>query len=266
MGYYFNRREPFNMLKIAIVLLVAIYSLHGHPRPPNAGEVEDKKIKATTISKAGGIESIIESSTCAVIPTGGVDTAGTDRKRCIFPFTHKGKTYSNCTSDYAKLGRLWCSTKVDSDGKHISGKGEWGHCDGQISCGFGHENKDTEKLCWGHQQHIVESIDQVADQLRKNGNAYIMYGSSGDKTTCLDRLTTLFEKKYGKDADLDTKVKETCYEWDDRCKHIPKEKKEYGCEGSLVEVNDDRYCVLCQFFCPVPSPDSEGTTTTSATS
>ena len=54
-------------------------------------------------------------------------------------------------------------------------------------------------------------------------------------------------------------MKKTCSEWDDRCKHIPKDKKKYGCRGSLVLMNHDHQCVLCQLFCPVPSPDSEGT-------
>jgi len=44
---------------------------------------------------------------------------------CIFPFIFKGNTYNQCTLDGEDY---WCSTKVDSSGKHIGNQGNWGVC------------------------------------------------------------------------------------------------------------------------------------------
>ena len=50
--------------------------------------------------------------------------------KCIFPFTWRGETYDACTREAstASNGDPWCSTKVDDDGVHISGQGNWGGC------------------------------------------------------------------------------------------------------------------------------------------
>lgn len=50
-------------------------------------------------------------------------------KECVFPFTHLGKTHNGCKvgSDVEDEGP-WCSTKVDENGVHVRGKGEWGYC------------------------------------------------------------------------------------------------------------------------------------------
>jgi len=47
---------------------------------------------------------------------------------CIFPFTWNGKTYNGCPIDPEDSSERWCSTKVDSNGNHITGQGNWGHC------------------------------------------------------------------------------------------------------------------------------------------
>jgi len=44
--------------------------------------------------------------------------------KCVFPFRYGGKTYTGCTK--AGHNALWCSTKTDSNGNHISGN--WGNC------------------------------------------------------------------------------------------------------------------------------------------
>ena len=58
--------------------------------------------------------------------------SGPDRGRlCVFPFIFKGTTYISCTEWEKKgknKGKKWCSTKVDSDGIHISGGGNHGFC------------------------------------------------------------------------------------------------------------------------------------------
>ncbi len=48
---------------------------------------------------------------------------------CIFPFIIKNVTYDECTRNHDKFGRLWCSTKVDKEGMHVSDNDEnWGYC------------------------------------------------------------------------------------------------------------------------------------------
>jgi hypothetical protein len=48
-------------------------------------------------------------------------------KACVFPFTYKGKTYNECTTNYA-IGHAtsWCSVETDKDGNHIDGR--YGKC------------------------------------------------------------------------------------------------------------------------------------------
>ena len=48
--------------------------------------------------------------------------------KCVFPFTLDGITYQGCTRTKHPDDRLWCSTKTDSKGVHMSGQGEWGLC------------------------------------------------------------------------------------------------------------------------------------------
>ena len=47
---------------------------------------------------------------------------------CIFPFEYKGVAHNQCTWDSDAGNSAWCSTKVDNDGKHIGGHGNWGNC------------------------------------------------------------------------------------------------------------------------------------------
>ena len=47
-------------------------------------------------------------------------------KPCVFPFIHKGKTYTTCTKSGRNSCKPWCSTKVDESGIHI--EENWGFC------------------------------------------------------------------------------------------------------------------------------------------
>jgi len=47
-------------------------------------------------------------------------------KQCIFPFTHGGVVYNECTT--TGLGQSWCSVAVYANGTHISGQGLYGLC------------------------------------------------------------------------------------------------------------------------------------------
>lgn len=42
---------------------------------------------------------------------------------CAFPFVYNGKTNTNCITDNDPEGLFWCSTQVDSNRKHIAGRG-----------------------------------------------------------------------------------------------------------------------------------------------
>lgn len=54
--------------------------------------------------------------------------------KCVFPFKYTDdvsgveKTYNSCTSVDDVTGKKWCSTKVDAEGQHIDGQGNWKHC------------------------------------------------------------------------------------------------------------------------------------------
>ena len=51
--------------------------------------------------------------------------------KCVFPFIFGGVTYKSCiewTFGGQPEGTLWCSTKVDESGVHVSGGGNYGFC------------------------------------------------------------------------------------------------------------------------------------------
>jgi len=47
--------------------------------------------------------------------------------RCVFPFSYKGVVHNECIYETGEE-TPWCSTKVDKNGKHVSGKDQWGYC------------------------------------------------------------------------------------------------------------------------------------------
>ena len=49
-------------------------------------------------------------------------------KPCIFPFKFDGITWNTCTNVDDPSAPFWCSTKVDDEGNHIGGQGNWGNC------------------------------------------------------------------------------------------------------------------------------------------
>merc|ERR1712013_621744 len=54
--------------------------------------------------------------------------------QCVFPFTFPGVTHQSC-ADWiyggVNAGSKWCSTKVDADGVHVNGEGNYGFCGSQ---------------------------------------------------------------------------------------------------------------------------------------
>ncbi|CAL4073043.1 unnamed protein product, partial [Meganyctiphanes norvegica] len=48
-------------------------------------------------------------------------------KSCQFPFIYTGVTHTTCTTVGDPEGKLWCSTKTDSQNNHVPG-GNFKHC------------------------------------------------------------------------------------------------------------------------------------------
>jgi hypothetical protein len=55
---------------------------------------------------------------------GGADPG----RPCALPFLFNGITYNECSWEQAEDDKAWCSTLVDGDGLHVSGRGKWGSC------------------------------------------------------------------------------------------------------------------------------------------
>ena len=65
---------------------------------------------------------------------------------CVFPFTHFGKKYKECTLD---SDGPWCSTKTDEEGVHIGQQGNWGICG--PNCPIPGKPNWAKEIChWGY--------------------------------------------------------------------------------------------------------------------
>ena len=53
---------------------------------------------------------------------------------CVFPFTYRGKTYSECITTGDINDKPWCSISTNSKGVHIEGINTWGYCKKSLSC------------------------------------------------------------------------------------------------------------------------------------
>jgi len=51
-------------------------------------------------------------------------------RRCVFPFTYKGKTYKSCTLDETSNGKPWCAYETQRDGNAVPNK--WEDCDSSV--------------------------------------------------------------------------------------------------------------------------------------
>ena len=92
---------------------------------------------AIIILASKSFDTVSNASLLRCITTGGPDA----NKTCIFPFTYKGKIYTNCTLDGDSSGGSWCSTLVDESGNHVGGQ-HWGTCG--TNCLISHKKIDKE--------------------------------------------------------------------------------------------------------------------------
>ena len=70
------------------------------------------------------LTTIQRKSTCRTTNEPGSNAKNAS---CQFPFTIGDHTFDACTTEKDPEGKLWCSTKVDSNGDHV--RGHWGHCE-----------------------------------------------------------------------------------------------------------------------------------------
>ncbi|XP_059099413.1 CLIP domain-containing serine protease B10-like [Tigriopus californicus] len=88
-------------------------------------------------------------------------------RACVFPFILEGRVYNSCTPDYDPNGVEWCSTKVDAQGKHITG--EWGYCSCQSSGGsgggFGSKTTRVQEECPNSERNFQTSIPSSGEYM-----------------------------------------------------------------------------------------------------
>merc|ERR1719278_815627 len=59
---------------------------------------------------------------------GGTECLTVSGERCQFPFIFRGLERTGCITESDPAGLLWCSTLLDSQGRHVAGWGHWDHC------------------------------------------------------------------------------------------------------------------------------------------
>merc|ERR1711990_845073 len=107
--------------------------------------------------------------------------------RCVFPFSFRGRTYNGCTT--ISLKKLWCSTRTDSNGKHI--RGHWGYCNSACQTDQGLQNQGAQ--CWrqcGERSGYCESFCGTDGLCCRRGVNWIENGCNGqlgidDHHTCV---------------------------------------------------------------------------------
>jgi len=85
---------------------------------------------STTTTASTSTTTAASSTTCT---TNAGPAAGS---ACVFPFTFSGTTYVSCAEwiyGGEHQGDKWCSTKVDSQGVHVNGEGNYGFCPSDCS-------------------------------------------------------------------------------------------------------------------------------------
>jgi len=96
---------------------------------------------------------------CAIKTENGVG----EPTSCQFPFKYGGYTFNECTfykASNAGRNQGWCSTKVDSEGKHVSG--HWGNC--AVGC-----PKELEMCSGGYSEPGNKSLSPKGKKCKSKG-------------------------------------------------------------------------------------------------
>ena len=86
---------------------------------------------------------------------------------CVFPFGFKGIDHNQCIWDGDSENGAWCSTKVDKNGKHISGDGNWGNC--APECPFSSPPKELDKFTTTKSVNTTSNNEENIDATSTTG-------------------------------------------------------------------------------------------------
>merc|ERR1719510_1238127 len=95
---------------------------------------------------------------------GGGSCLTVSGEQCQLPFIFRGLTRTGCITDSDPAGLLWCSTRLDSQGRHVAGGGHWDHC---------------QPGCPQHAQKNTTQASQASSEL-----------SDGSQGTCCVSIST----------------------------------------------------------------------------
>merc|ERR1719273_1114605 len=73
---------------------------------------------------------------------GGESCLTVSGEQCQFPFIFRGLERTGCITESDPAGLPWCSTLLDSQGRHVAGGGHWDHC--QPGCPQHNTRNNTE--------------------------------------------------------------------------------------------------------------------------
>merc|ERR1712183_530586 len=113
------------------------------------GATTSTTFTTTTSTTTTTFTTTTSTTTSVGMTTASTTTAAADIKRsctttsgpaagkpCVFPFTFAGTEHTSCAEwEFGGVaqGEFWCSTKVDSEGNHMDGEGEYGFCSPKCS-------------------------------------------------------------------------------------------------------------------------------------
>jgi len=131
--------------------------------------------EAPTTTSGSSTASSAAPASSTGSPVACVDCTTEAGTQCQFPFITNGQTFTSCTQSGDT--RAWCSTKVDSNGNHISGIGEWGYCTAACPDDSGYPASGSGPAC---QVRTTGQgyPDQCSDQLNKSNKNILFIGNS----------------------------------------------------------------------------------------
>jgi len=90
-------------------------------------------------------------------------------EQCQLPFIFRGLERTGCIRDSDPAGLLWCSTRLDSQGRHVAGGGHWDHC---------------QPGCPQHTQTNTTQASQASSELRVEMEEPLCFTLAGEEGKC----------------------------------------------------------------------------------